>query len=42
MTWIFNWSPRSVAADCFAIEVAAGNTAFAAPVATFPIALQGR
>jgi hypothetical protein len=40
--WIFNWSTRPLSAGCFAIEVTTGNSAFAPPASTFPVALRAR
>jgi hypothetical protein len=40
LTWIFNWSTRSLSAGCFSIAVSAGNGAFAAPASSFPVALR--
>lgn len=41
-TWIYNWSTRPLAAGCYAIRVTSSSPAFAAPAASFPVALRSK
>jgi len=41
-TWIFNWTTKPLAAGCYSVRVTTSNGNYAAPNASFPIALRDR